>query len=140
MLKKSEIDAVEIYTSVFSHHEIALACIEAGKHVLVEKPFALTVKAARRMVEAAEQHDVVLDVAEKMRYFTDVRMTRWAIDQGYIGNVQVSFGGSIGGFWSPDKIVAETAWRHKKLFAGGGATIDVGVHLLHSLNLTPLYE
>ena len=133
MLKKPEIDAVEIYTSVFSHHEIALACIEAGKHVLVEKPFALTVKAARRMVEAAEQQGVILGVAENMRYFIDVRMTKWAIDQGFIGDVQVTLGGSIGGYWSPDKIVAETAWRHKKLFAGGGATIDVGVHLLHFL-------
>jgi 1,5-anhydro-D-fructose reductase (1,5-anhydro-D-mannitol-forming) len=133
MFKKSEIDAVEIYTSVFSHHEIALACIEAGKHVLVEKPFALTVKAGRRMVERAEHCGVVLGVAESMRYSADVRMTKWAIDQGYIGDVQVTFGGSIGGYWSPDKIVAETAWRHKKMLAGGGATIDVGVHLLHFL-------
>lgn len=133
MLRKSEVDAVEIYSSVFSHHEIALVCIEAGKHVLVEKPFALTVKAARRMVEAAERQGVVLGVAENMRYFTDVRETKWTIDQGYIGDVQVTIGGSIGGFWSPDKIVAETSWRHKKLFAGGGATIDVGVHLLHFL-------
>ena len=133
MLRKSDVDAAEIYTSVFSHHEIALACIEAGKHVLVEKPFALTVKAARRMVEAAERQGVVLGVAENMRYFEDVRMTKWAIDQGYIGEVQVTLGGSIGGYWSPDRIVAETAWRHKKLLAGGGATIDVGVHLLHFL-------
>jgi predicted dehydrogenase len=133
MLKKSEVDAVEIYTSVFSHHEIALMCIEAGKHVLVEKPFALTVKAARKMVAAAKQQGVILGVAENMRYFEDVRMTKWAIDQGLIGNVQVTISGSIGGYWSPDKIVAETAWRHKKLFAGGGATIDVGVHLLHFL-------
>ncbi len=133
MLRKSEVDAAEIYSSVFSHHDIALACIEAGKHVLVEKPFALTVKAARRMVEAAERKGVVLGVAENMRYFTDVRETKWTIEQGYIGDVQVTIGGSIGGFWSPDRIVAETSWRHQKMLAGGGATVDVGVHLLHFL-------
>ncbi len=133
MLRKSDVDAVEIYSSVFSHHDLALACIEAGKHVLVEKPFALTVKAARRMVEDAERKGVVLGVAENMRYFTDVRETKWTIEQGYIGDVQVTIGGSIGGFWSPDKIIAETAWRHKKILAGGGATVDVGVHLLHFL-------
>jgi len=133
MLRKSDIDAVEIYTSVFSHHEIALACIEAGKHVLVEKPLALTVKAARRMVQKAEDAGVVLGVAENTRYFPDIRMTKWVIDQGYIGKVQAVLGGSIGGYWSPDKIIAETAWRHKKLLAGGGATIDIGVHLFHIL-------
>ncbi len=136
MLRKSDIDAVEIYTSVFSHHEIALACINAGKHVLVEKPFALTVKAARKMVEAAEKQGVVLGVAENLRYYEDVRITKWVIEQGYIGNVQVTLSGSIGGYWSPNKIVAETSWRHKKLLAGGGATIDVGVHLLDYLRYT----
>ena len=133
MLKKADIDAVEIYTSVFSHHEIALACIESGKHVLVEKPLALTVKAARKMVQKAEDSGIVLGVAENTRYFPDIRMTKWAIDQGYIGKVQVVLGGLIGGYWSPDKIIAETSWRHKKLFAGGGATIDMGVHLFHIL-------
>lgn len=133
MLRKSDIDAVEIYTSVFSHHEIAMACIRAGKHVLVEKPLALTVKAAREMVQEAEDAGVVLGVAENTRYFPFVRMTKWVIDQGYIGKAQAVFGGSIGGYWSPDKIIAETAWRHKKLLAGGGATIDIGVHLFHIL-------
>ncbi|RJS74748.1 gfo/Idh/MocA family oxidoreductase [Candidatus Bathyarchaeota archaeon] len=133
MLKKADIDAVEVYTSVFSHHEITLACLEAGKHVLVEKPLALTVKAARRMVEAADEQGKVLGVAENTRYFPNTRMTKWVIDQGYIGKVQAVFGGAIGGYWSPDRIVAETAWRHKKLFAGGGATIDMGVHLFHTL-------
>jgi len=133
MLKESDIDAVEIYTSVFSHHEIALASLEAGKHVLVEKPLALTVKAASRMVEAAEKNGRALGVAENARYYPDIRMQKWAIDQGYIGDVQIVVGGIMGGYWSPDKIVAETSWRHKKLFAAGGATIDMGVHLFHIL-------
>jgi len=133
MLKKSDVDAVEIYTSVFSHHDIALASLEAGKHVLVEKPLALTVKAARRMVEVADKNGRVLGVAENTRYYQDVRMQKWVIDQGYIGDVQIVLGGIMGGYWSPDKIIAETSWRHKKLFAGGGATIDMGVHLFHIL-------
>src|SRR5207244_4345373 len=35
--------------------------------------------------------------------------------------------------WSPDRVVAETPWRHQKLFAGGGASLDIGVHLLHEM-------
>jgi predicted dehydrogenase len=131
MLKRADVDAVEIYTSVFSHHEIALASIEADKHVLVEKPLALTVKAARKMVEAAEKSGKVLGVAENTRYFPDVRMTKWAIDQGFIGKIQSVVFGVFGGYWSPNDIAAETSWRHKKLFAGGGPTIDMGVHLFH---------
>jgi len=132
MLKEADLDAVEIYTSVFSHHPIALASLEAGKHVLVEKPLAVTVKAARMMVEAAEKAGKVLGVAENAHYSPDVRMTRWAIDQGYIGKIQAITFGIFGGYWSPNKIVAKTGWRHKKFFAGGGATIDMGVHLFHA--------
>jgi len=133
MLKKADVDAVEIYTSVSSHHQIALASFEAGKHVLVEKPIAVTVKAARKMVEAAEKAGKVLGVAENAHYFSDIRMAKWVIDQGYIGDVQMVVAGGIGGYWSPKKIVAETAWRHKKILAGGGATVDMGVHLFHIL-------
>ena len=133
MLKREDIDAVEIYTSVFSHHTIAIDSLNAGKHVLVEKPLAITVKAARRMVEAAQKAGMVLGVAENTRYFSDIRMAKWVIDQGYIGEVQMVLYGILGGWWSPDKIVAETPWRHKKVIAGGGATIDMGVHLFHIL-------
>ncbi len=131
MLKDADIDAVEIYTSVFSHHPITIASLEAEKHVLVEKPLAITVKAARKMVELADKKRRVLGVAENTRYFPDIRMTKWVIDQGYIGDIQMVVTGAIGGYWSPNKIVAETSWRHKKVFAGGGATIDMGVHLFH---------
>jgi len=133
MLRRADVDAVEVYTSVSSHHQIALAGLEAAKHVLVEKPIAVTVKAARRMVEAAKVAGRVLGVAENTRYYADTRMVKWIIDQGLIGDVQTVVSGGIGGYWSPDKIVAETAWRHRKLFAGGGATIDMGVHLFHIL-------
>ncbi len=133
MLRKADIDAVEVYTSVFSHHYIALASINSGKHVLVEKPLALTVKAARKMVEAADKFGLVLGVAENTRYYPDIRMSKWVIDQGFIGDVQIVLSGIMGGYWSPDKIVAETSWRHKKLFAGGGATVDMGVHVFHIL-------
>lgn len=131
MLKDADVDAVEIYTPVFSHHTIALSSLEAGKHVLVEKPLALTVKAARRMIETAEKSRKILGVAENARYNPRTRMTKWAIDKGYIGKIQTVVFGVFGGYWSPNKIVAKTPWRHKKLLAGGGATVDMGVHMFH---------
>jgi len=133
MLKEADIDAVEILTSVASHHSITLASLEAGKPALVQKPFAITVKAARMMVEAADRAGLVLGVAENARYLPDIRISRWIIDEGYIGDVQAAIFGGFGGYWSPNKIVAETSWRHKKLLAGGGATIDMAVHFFHML-------
>ena len=134
MLHKADIDAVEIYTPVFTHHTIALDSLEAGKHVLVEKPLAISVKASLKMVKAAEKAGLVLGVAECLRYgFGETRETKWIIDQGYIGDVQMVFQGGVGGYWSPNKILAETPWRHRKLKAGAGVTLDFGPHLFNAL-------
>ena len=129
MLRKGDVDAVDIYTPPYLHHTMVLDSIAAGKHVFVEKPLAVSVKAARVMVEAAEKEGKVLGVAEVLRYGPDTRMIKWTIDQGYIGEVQMIVNAIIGCYWSPDKIAAGTPWRHKKVTAGGGPSIDVGVHI-----------
>ena len=129
MLRKGDVDAVDIYTPPYLHHTMVLDSIAAGKHVFVEKPLAVSVKAARMMVEAAEKEGKVLGVAEVLRYGPDTRMIKWTIDQGYIGEVQMIVNAIIGCYWSPDKIVAGTPWRHKKVTAGGGPSVDVGVHI-----------
>lgn len=129
MLRKGDVDAVDIYTPPYLHHTMVLDSIAAGKHVFVEKPLAVSVKAARVMVEAAEKEGKVLGVAEVLRYGPDTRMIKWTIDQGYIGEVQMIINAIIGCYWSPDKIAAGTPWRHKKVTAGGGPSIDVGVHI-----------
>ncbi|MEM2886134.1 MAG: Gfo/Idh/MocA family oxidoreductase [Thermoproteota archaeon] len=129
MLRKGDIDAVDVYAPPYEHHRIALDSLAAGKHVLVEKPLAVTVKAARAMVEAAERSGKVLGVAEVGRYGRDARMAKWAIDRGYLGEVQLFFNAVVGCYWSPDKIVGGTPWRHRKLTAGGGPSVDFGVHV-----------
>ncbi len=129
MLKRKDIDAVAIYAPPHEHHNMALASIAAGKHVLVEKPFAVSVKAARKMVDAAAKAKKVLGVAEVLRYGSDIRMTKWAIDQGYVGEVQMIVNAIMGCYWSPDKIVGTTPWRHKKLTGGGGPVVDFGAHI-----------
>ena len=55
MLRKGDVDAVDIYTPPYVHHSMVLDSINAGKHVLVEKPLAVSVKTARMMVEAAKK-------------------------------------------------------------------------------------
>jgi predicted dehydrogenase len=122
-------DAFIVTTSLETHHDVAVRALEAGAHVLVEKPLAITVRAARRMVEAAQRSGAVLATAENARYREEVRAARWAVDEGILGQPQMVLGGGIGaGVWSPNCVIAETPWRHEKRRAGGGPVIDLGVH------------
>lgn len=131
MLDEDVVDAVLIASPVSRHHQIALDCLAANKHVLIEKPFAISVRAGRAIVDEAAKRCLVAGVAENLRYGEGVRALRWVLDQGTIGDLQLWLSGGIGGDWSPDRIVARTAWRHQKLEAGGGGSIDIGVHLFH---------
>jgi predicted dehydrogenase len=133
MLDRDVVDAVLILTTVGTHHQIALDALRAGKHVLVEKPLAISVRAARLIVDEASVHGLVAGVAETQRYSERSRSLRWVLEQGLVGNPQLWLSGGIGGEWSPDRVVAHTPWRHRKLEAGGGPAIDHGVHLMHQI-------
>ena len=129
LLAADDVDAVLCLTSLDTHHTVALEAMDAGKHVLVEKPLAITIKAANRMLRLADTRGLVLATAENARYSERTRAVAWLLDEGYLGQIQMTLGGGIGaGDWSPNRIVAETAWRHDKLRAGGGPIIDLGVH------------
>jgi len=134
MLASGQVDAIDTPTSVFAHHTVALAALRAGKHVLVQKPLAVSVRAGRQMVEAAQRAGCVLGVMENVRYATATRHAGFALQQGAIGAVQMVASVSIGSRdWSPDRVVADTPWRHIAAQAGGGATLDIGVHMFHGL-------
>ncbi len=131
VVTREDVHLVDIYATVSVHHEIAVAALEAGKDVQVEKPMAVTVRAGKVMVAAAERNGRVLSVAESVRYSPDVRMVRWLVGKGIIGDIQTFHSFSMGSDWSPDKIVAQTPWRHLQHLAGGGASLDIGAHLWH---------
>jgi 1,5-anhydro-D-fructose reductase (1,5-anhydro-D-mannitol-forming) len=134
MLRVADVDAVLNLTPLGIHHEVTLDALRAGKHVLVEKPFAISVKAGRLMVEEAKARGLSLGVAEELRYLESTRHLRWALDQGLIGPLQMWISGGMGSLdWGPDRIIAKTAWRHRKLEGGGGPAVDGAVHLFDQL-------
>jgi predicted dehydrogenase len=134
MLDADAVDAVTITASLPVHHSIGLQCLEAGRHVMVEKPLAVTVRAGKLLVDATDRRGLTLGVMEMVRYAPAVRLTRWTIERGEIGRIQMVASVAIGtAEWSPARIVADTAWRHDKLLAGGGGSIDLGVHVAHRL-------
>jgi predicted dehydrogenase len=133
MIADAPIDAVNDFTSVAMHHQVGEIALRRGMHLLTQKPFTVSVKAGRRLVELAEAKHLSLGVFECVRQQLFTRAAGWAVKEGLIGQPHFAIIGSLGGFWSPDLVVADTPWRHRKLTAGGGGTIDIGVHCFHLL-------
>ena len=131
MIASGAVDGVNDFTTLSMHHQVGGAALDAGLHLLVQKPLAISVAAGRLLVDKANAHGLTLGLFENVRHAQGTRASAWAIRKGLIGDLQLALFGGIGGLWSPDKIVAETPWRHRKLTAAGGGAIDIGVHMLH---------
>jgi len=132
MIAEGPIDAVNDFTIHSLHHEIASASFAAGKDLLSQKPLAVSIAAARRMCDEAEARDRVFAVFENFRQAPQTRQLRWLFESGAGGSLQMVLLGSVGVWWAPDRIVAETPWRHEKLEAGG-ISLDLGVHFFDQI-------
>ncbi|SDA71124.1 Gfo/Idh/MocA family protein [Mesorhizobium qingshengii] len=122
-LLKSDIDAVYISTTNELHLEQALAAARAGKHVLCEKPLALTSADARTMVAAARAAGIVLGTNHHLRNAGAHRAMREAIAAGRIGKpIAARVFHSV---YLPENL---QGWRITKPEAGGGVVLDITVH------------
>jgi len=83
----SDIDAVTVATPTVTHFKIAMDAINAGKHVLVEKPICPTIQEAEELVKAAEDAGLVLAVGQIERHNPVVRFARESIEQGMFGDI-----------------------------------------------------
>lgn len=126
MLKGLDLDCVTIALPNYLHASATIAALEAGCHVLVEKPMAATVAEAARMVETAKRCDRVLMVNQSQRRYPAHRKAKEVIDSGILGKIlQVTamFGHAGPEHWSP-----ASKWFFKKRPARFGAMADLGVH------------
>jgi len=89
MLAIDGLDAVSIVTPPGLHHEMAMAALKAGKHVICEKPFAVDEGQARQMWQAAEASGLTAVVAHEFRYSSGRAAARELIQDGYIGGLRV---------------------------------------------------
>jgi predicted dehydrogenase len=87
MIADPKVDAVLVATPVNSHFELAMLALEAGKHVLVEKPITTTSEQAARLVEEAEKRKLTLMVDHTFVYTTAVRKIKELVDQGSLGQL-----------------------------------------------------
>jgi predicted dehydrogenase len=122
----TDLDAVVIATPSHLHESQAIAALQGGKHVLVEKPLAIQPEAAQRVIRVAEETNLTLMVAMNNRYRPDTMALKPFATNGELGNVFLARGA-----WLNRKMRAvRPTWRHRLATAGGGALIDLGVQTL----------
>ena len=120
----AEVDVVYVATPHSLHCEHAILCMEAGKHVLCEKPFALSAAQTRRMITAAKAHGVFLMEAMWTRFIPAVARLRQLLADEKIGPIQMLL---AGGAFIPDANPDFYLFRRE---LGGGVLLDAGVYLV----------
>ena len=125
VLAVDEIEAVYIASPVFFHKEQAIAAANAKKHILLEKPVALTVADGEEIKKVCEANNVKISIGFLMRFHGYHQRIKEIIAEGKIGDI-VSMRGQFT-CWYPD---IEGAWRQKKATSGGGALVDMGIHVI----------
>ncbi len=125
VLADASIDVVYVCTWNVSHCEITCAALEAGKHVMCEKPMAVTGEDARKMVETARRTGKKLTIGYQNRLRQDAQFIRGAVDAGELGEIYVAKAHAVRRRGVPTWGVFTDKEKQ-----GGGPLIDIGTHAL----------
>jgi predicted dehydrogenase len=128
LLKKEEVDCVDICTPTYVHADMAVEAAEAGLHVLCEKPIAITLKEADRIIEAVAKGTVKAMAGHTMRFWPEYRKAKEIIESGELGEPLHAH---------CERLAATPDW-HKNRWGlnekqGGGASVDLHIHDLDYL-------
>ena len=129
LLANPEIDAVSVCAANFAHAELTIAALNAGKHVLCEKPMAITLAECEAMVEAAKANGKYLMIGHNQRLAKAHAVARKLIVDGLIGDIvtfRTTFGHGGPETWSVDPGL--NTWFFDKTRAAMGAMADLGIH------------
>ena len=125
LLHDSGIDLIVITTPNTTHLPLARAALEAGKHVILEKPFTISTSDADQLISLAEKHHRVLSVFQNRRWDGDFLTVQKILESGYLGRL-VEFESHFDRFRNYQK---PNAWREENL-PGSGILYDLGPHLI----------
>jgi len=128
LIKSGLAEAADICLPHWLHHSIGIELLEGGFHVMVEKPVGISIKASKKMIEAAKKAGKILATGENVRRYTTSRAFRWAISsKKLIGDIKSVDIYSVG--YGPFDVNSPAMkWRMVKLFTGGGMIMDSGAH------------
>lgn len=128
LLNLDGLTSVSVCTDHASHAEITTAALNAGKHVIVEKPMALSIEDGNRMIEASKQNNKVLMVISQHRYDPLVREIVKLINSGVFGRVNM-INGTLNSY-KDKEYYSESSWRGKLDKEGGSTLINQAIHTL----------
>jgi predicted dehydrogenase len=123
LLADPAIDAVHICTPNALHFPMSMAALEAGKHVLCEKPLAVSVAEAREMVTLAKRKNLANCTFHNLRYYPQVQNMRRIREAGELGEIQV-----VQGTYSQDWLLYDTDWNWRIESGPSRAFADIGTH------------
>jgi len=130
IVKDADVDAVYVASPVNAHARQAVLAAEAGKHILCEKPLALTIDECKKVVSSCRRNRVKLMVGFMMRFHACHKKAKEIIDQGTIGKPVL--GRAQLTCWYP-KISG--SWRQDPRLGGGGALMDMGIHCIDLMRM-----
>ena len=125
LLEDKSIDAVHVLTPNVAHCEITVASLEAGKHVLCEKPMAATTADAKKMLDARDKTGKMLTIGYQYRHFHENAIAKKVIDDGWLGDIYYAEASYIRRRGVPTWGVFMDKEKQ-----GGGPLIDIGTHAL----------
>lgn len=128
LIKRDDIDLIDIVTPNNSHAEIAIAAAEAGKHVYCEKPLAMTLEQSKRMLEAVEKSNVIHMINHNYRFAPAIQLAKKLIESGRLGKIY-----HIRATYLQDWIMDPQfplVWRLSKGVCGSGAHGDLAAHII----------
>ncbi len=127
MLRQVKAEAVSVCTPNGQHAPCAIAALNAGAHVIVEKPLAMNAREGKKMLDAAARNDRALIIGFQNRYDARVQFIKRAVDEGQMGRVVFARVQALRRRGIPNWGVFG-----RKDLQGGGPLIDIGVHLLEA--------
>lgn len=135
LLARDDVDAVLISLPIGLTYTVTKEALEAGKHVICEKPCGKNMEEAYAFLELGKQHpDKVIVVAENWFYRDDLRYARTLIDQGLIGEMRLVSWRLVWQLIPRDDQFSSTPWRHR-IDYDGGPHLDAGVHHIAEFRL-----
>lgn len=119
-----ELDAADVCVWNVNHAECTIKALNAGLHVLCEKPMAYSTEEAIKMKEAADKNNKLLMIGFVLRFSDDAKIAKDFIDKGYLGDIYYSKAQYVRRHGNPG------GWFSDKARSGGGPVIDLGVHVI----------
>ncbi len=120
-LLKMDVDAISLCIPNFLHKEVAVAALEAGKHIMIEKPLARNPAEGQVILDAAKKAGKKVFYCENNIYAPAFNKVKEIIDQGALGQIYMGRG-------KEQHSGPHSQWFYKKEPSGGGALIDLGIH------------